>query len=650
MGKSKAKKFKCSKPQPTGLPSVKDCEAALDLEASKSIASNSTIQNLVEKLNSTNEDERECGCTGIAGLVSQPEAITCLLQQNVVRILAPLILDPSVQVRHRALGALRNLSVDGGLDVCEEMVHKDVLTPLVAFFRQYPLGWVPEKVEKPTKKQKDLNTEAFTEATHLLWNLCEATQTAVDVFNKEGLATLLTPCLQHTVYGLPLSIAVGQCLHTVSEDNPRFTLTAGDDQTASQQLLHLMEQTSESAGHILLKTLATGILVNVKSSELTTAPGNLVAHILTSVSQVLDVNALEDFTSSISGQTQIVSIEDEQKDETSVGSPSSEEKSTVKNKLQDIEYFISAQMIALEIAANLCCSEDSWEDVDSSESDDQNAEVDMEEETMDDNNLFSPLCVSSEIQGAILSNEIFGKVLKKAEPCVLAEGTTSLSDQQQNLVKKFEKLEVHALLCINNLVSSMELEALGGLDNLHSVWQGLVQLTATKHDGDRSDLLEAITSAMRAVIQKLAEHESPKLLEVTEQDLHFLYEMGQQGNSPDIRVNAVRIVATFGAHFAKNKKPHPMLVNLGVFLLEVACRDTELWVVAEALDSIFDVFGEDHLNNILSEIRLLDRLRQLLPMLKSKMKTNRKDLGEHLPVISTAKTNLIRFIKYKSSL
>ncbi|OWF45096.1 HEAT repeat-containing protein 3-like [Mizuhopecten yessoensis] len=637
MGKSKAKKFKANKPQPTGLPSVKDCEAALDLETVKSIASNSTIQNLIEKLTSTNEDERECGCTGIAGLVSQPQAITCLLQHNVVRILAPLILDPSIQVRHRALGALRNLSVDGGLDVCEEMVHKDVLTPLVAFFKHYPVGWVPEK---PGKKQKDFNTEAFLEGTHLLWNLCEATETAVEVFNKEGLVAILLPCLQYAVYGIPLSIAVGQCLHTVSEDNPGFAQACDGGQATPQQLLNLMGEAPESAGHILLKTLATGILVNIKSAELTTAPGNLVAHILTSVSQVLDVNALDNFTATLDIRKEMTPSEDEQKDTNLT--------SSIKDKLQDVEHFIAAQMIGLEIAANLCCIEDTWEDMDSSESDDQIAEADLEEETMDDN-LFSPLCVSSEIQGAILSNEIFSKVLKKAQPCILPGDGISLSDQQKNLVKRFEKLEVHALLCINNLVSSMELEALGGLDNLHSVWQGLVQLTATKHNGDRSDLLEAVTSAMRAVVQKLAEHESPKLLEVTGQDLQFLYEMGQHGNSSDIRVNAVRIVATFGAHFAKNKEPHPMLLNLGVFLLEVACHEGELWVVAEALDSIFDVFGEDHLNNILSEIRLLDRLRQLLPMLKAKMKANRKDLGEHLPVISTAKTNLVRFIKYKSS-
>lgn len=50
-----------------------------------------------------------------------------------------------------------------------------------------------------------------------------------------------------------------------------------------------------------------------------------------------------------------------------------------------------------------------------------------------------------------------------------------------------------------------------------------------------------------------------QLFEVTSDDLQFLYEMGQQCSCPDVRVNAIRIVATFGTHFAKNKEPHPML-------------------------------------------------------------------------------------------
>lgn len=639
MGKSKKlKKFKASKPQPTGLPSVKDCEADLEINSSKSIASSSTIQNLVDKLTSPNEDQRECGCTGIAGLISQPRAITCLLQHNVVRILAPLILDTSLQVRHRALGALRNLSVDGGLSVCEEMVHKDLLTPLVAFFKQYGVDWTPDK---SAKKQKDFRTEAFEEGTHLLWNLCEASETAVEVFNREKLVDILWPCLQHVVYGITLSTTVGQCLHTVSEDNTSMAMTCGQDGRV-QLLQSLIGQPVESAGHVLLKTLATGILTNISGGQLTSAPGELVSHILTSVSQVLDVDALADFMATFSPVTkEEASNVDDLKDV--------HISNELKDQLQNIQHIVAAQMIALEIVANLCCIEEAWEDLDSSESDDQAVEADLEVDVME-NNLFSPLCIPSEVQGAILSNEIFSKVLRKAQPCVLAEDRPAPSDQHKTVIKRFEKLEVHALLCINNLVSSLELEVLGGLDNLHTVWQGLVQLTATKHDGDRDGLLEAVTSAMRAVAHKLAEHESPKLFEVTSDDLQFLYEMGQQCSCPDVRVNAIRIVATFGTHFAKNKEPHPMLQSLGLFLLETVCKEEELWVVAEALDAIFDVFGEDHLNGIITEIRLIDRLRQLLPGLKAKMKTNRQSLGEHYPVISTAKTNLIRFIKYKSSL
>ena len=62
---------------------------------------------LFVQLSSPSEDERECSCTTIANLVVQPTAIFTLLQHNIVKILAPLILDPSLQVRVKALGALR---------------------------------------------------------------------------------------------------------------------------------------------------------------------------------------------------------------------------------------------------------------------------------------------------------------------------------------------------------------------------------------------------------------------------------------------------------------------------------------------------------------------------------------------------------------
>ena len=54
-------------------------------------------------------------------------------------------------------------------------------------------------------------------------------------------------------------------------------------------------------------------------------------------------------------------------------------------------------------------------------------------------------------------------------------------------------------------------------------------------------------------------------------------------------------------------------------LLEIVCKDTDLWVVAESLDSIFDVFGEDHIDPVVEEIELVQKLNMITPTLKSKV-------------------------------
>jgi len=64
---------------------------------------------LVPQLQSPNEENRESACTSIANFVSDKGTVRGLLQLNVVKILGPLVLDPSWNIRLRALGALRYL-------------------------------------------------------------------------------------------------------------------------------------------------------------------------------------------------------------------------------------------------------------------------------------------------------------------------------------------------------------------------------------------------------------------------------------------------------------------------------------------------------------------------------------------------------------
>lgn len=44
-----------------------------------------------------------------------------------------------------------------------------------------------------------------------------------------------------------------------------------------------------------------------------------------------------------------------------------------------------------------------------------------------------------------------------------------------------------------------------------------------------------------------------------------------------------------------------------------------MWVTAEALDVIFDVFAEDHIDSIAKEIGLVEKLQHILPSLKGKV-------------------------------
>ena len=75
-------------------------------------------------------------CLTIAGLVSEPGAVSQLMSAKAVRVMGPLMVDAHSCVREAALGALRNISVEGGIEVAREMVQQDILTPLAAFFKE----------------------------------------------------------------------------------------------------------------------------------------------------------------------------------------------------------------------------------------------------------------------------------------------------------------------------------------------------------------------------------------------------------------------------------------------------------------------------------------------------------------------------------
>ena len=89
--------------------------------------------------------------------------------------------------------------------------------------------------------------------------------------------------------------------------------------------------------------------------------------------------------------------------------------------------------------------------------------------------------------------------------------------------------------------------------------------------------------------------------------------------------------------------------GIGQLLVDTVCQEPNLWITAEAMDALFDVFKEDHTDQVASEVNLVERLRTLASGFKHRVHGQRRSLpADHLPVVMTAKDNFLRFIKYKA--
>ena len=68
-------------------------------------------------------EERECGCASISIIGRSPEAADTFIEKKLLRIVAPLMLDENVSVKHAAIGALRNISSIRP-DICDQMIQQ----------------------------------------------------------------------------------------------------------------------------------------------------------------------------------------------------------------------------------------------------------------------------------------------------------------------------------------------------------------------------------------------------------------------------------------------------------------------------------------------------------------------------------------------
>lgn len=190
MGKTTKGKTKPHKVNPTGLLSMKD----VDFDES-----GGPINSILDQLQAANSDEKMCGLQALSTLCQKEQNIQAIVDSDIVRITAPLLVDQDINIRHAAAGALRNLSAVS-VEICENLVEQDVLTPLLILLNQYVNNdWVPTNDKKIN--QLDQKSDTFLQAVNIVWNLCESTSIALESFNQSQLLQSFVRCLNPEVFG-----------------------------------------------------------------------------------------------------------------------------------------------------------------------------------------------------------------------------------------------------------------------------------------------------------------------------------------------------------------------------------------------------------------------------------------------------------------
>ncbi|KAG8179040.1 hypothetical protein JTE90_016049 [Oedothorax gibbosus] len=646
MGKSKGKKYKAKASNPIGLPSVKEIEME-ESEISLDFAAGN-VEEIVEKLQSRKAEDRECGAVIIANLSSNTEFIASLIENKVIRVAAPLLVDRNLAVRHSIAGCLRNIAVCGDYLVSEAMVEQDLMTSLVTLLEEYREPW---SLTESTEDKIDSKTAIFVEACNLLWSLCENSALAVSIFNQKNLITILLPCLNIHVYGLQVPVVVAQCLHTVGENNEILSEILRQP-FAEELMKSLMILPTDQPEKVLLRILAAGIKLNIFVGKLNDCMDDVTTSILDLVSATLDEPSLQ-ITEFLAKQMTILKVEKMSRHHEE---KYLEDKFKLISQTRDrLLHILSAKQCALEILGKMFEDDDGdendeWDDISSNSSADMvtdAAEMEIEETNIPSNDFGPKLPV--ELLRRVVNGNLLGKVL---EQMVLPQDETLqvLSTQSKDCFKKIETIRCTALLCLNNIIQKIDVKDLGGPSKLLDLSNNLSTLLFKKTDFNNTDQVEALTRSMSAVVRKLAEADcSSYFSQMTESDLELLTNVCQQTLDSRIKVHIIRMLGTIGCLLGTRLTPNSynLIKIIGSVLLDICSKNADMWVTAEALDVIFDVFAEDHIDSIAKEINLVEKLQHILPILKGKIKQQRKTFGENIPVIMTARDNLLRFIKYK---
>ncbi|TMW68725.1 hypothetical protein Poli38472_006193 [Pythium oligandrum] len=647
MGKAKKLRSTSHKKRvpPTGGPTIAEAEEYANMPRDQA--------EMFQGLTNVQGSIREATCVALASMFGDVsseaeeqkmrEKLLNFVNAGLFRKLIPLMVDPLRMVRLHALGALRNISVTGGIDICELMTSENVVTPLVRIITETA---TVERFEK-----NDLHAvQVLEQAIALLANVCESCQAAINELTRGNLLDPIMLIAHHARTHSSLHLETLKLLLLITESNPTLNDVFGNH-AQYQQVLGELIQTEEQSVSLQIRLHAVGIAMNVKAIMQNETN---VAKLLPVVEAALAYDAvhvvqLAQQAAECWKDAQKTVYDDDSADLEPITEEEKEKLAQAQIKCRTWKENVQTLTLALELVADMAAADDDQMEDDEEEwaSDDEEAMEQYASSQMDADASNTQSGANTPIAKALSTSRVF------ALSVAILQGVVSIPALgEKAIVKDFEKIRIRVVNALNNLVQQLSWDVVGN-DTLPQLFRQFCTLyrnvktessTETfdfENATSTNDVEAATTSAMWSVLRRSSA--AKQQLPIAGEDANLIMHSALQSPSVEARLNTVGLIGCVGQ---QSRDPAENAV-VGRCLL-ASLSDSSLEVVTEALNALFDVYADEDFDATFKELGLLPALESTSAAIKSKLRAEQKQMDRDLLAhIKETQLNLTRFIKYK---
>lgn len=444
--------------------------------ASSSSSKQEAILPIIQKMGSADGAERKWACVAVSNLIYNDPSTRRLLQgKNVVGALITRLSDGEEEVVVEAAGALRNLCIDGGYDICAEMYNKNIIAPLQTFIPKISttLSQYLESPKTAPENAQSVVYEFTDNVITILWCLSETSNKALNAVNQLSLVPFLMSFLAYREK-LPLATvtSAAQCLYVLTDDNMPAISEVKVDSSYTSCLLEIARSqgslmNSKGKGPvqderaITLPVLACGILRNVSplpppSTALVDFDREVLLPVMISV--ISSVSLLE-VSNLVQELLRRQATEPPIEKLNTKHVPKSDHKSETETELERIEAKLRTVQLSLEVLTGVCATlpDPDLSLGDDEDEDDETGDAAMDESANEEMSLddAQPTANGSPSPNSSILPALLQPLLSLIQPTPLSFPPPNASSPHPPTTSALSAIHTAALECLNNAFFSL---------------------------------------------------------------------------------------------------------------------------------------------------------------------------------------------------